>query len=240
MKRSTAKLIIVLAAVLILALLASAAHGKQEGMLAAKVTRVVDGDTIVVSFDGRTERVRLIGVDTPESVHPDQGRNVPYGKVASEFTKSRLEGKEVFLEFDVAERDKYGRLLAYVYIDGAMFNKTLLDEGHAMVATYPPNVKYVDVFTAAQKAARKAGKGLWGIGEPGDLEVPKSPGGGDSGGNAGDGAVTAEYIGTAKSMKFHTMTCESGQTIAARNAVYFESREEAVAAGFAPCKACNP
>ena len=74
-----------------------------------KVTRVVDGDTIIVDLNGVEERVRLIGIDTPESVHPDASRNLPEGKVASEFTKSRLEGKEVKLEFDVQERDQYGR-----------------------------------------------------------------------------------------------------------------------------------
>ena len=116
-----------------------------------KVTRVVDGDTIIVDLNGVEERVRLIGIDTPESVHPDASRNLPEGKVASEFTKSRLEGKEVKLEFDVQERDQYGRLLAYVYIDGVMFNKTLLSEGYARIATYPPNVKYVEDFTAIQK-----------------------------------------------------------------------------------------
>lgn len=93
-----------------------------------QVVRIVDGDTIVVKIGGNDEKVRLIGIDTPESVHPDGSRNVEYGEIASNFTRTHLEGKEVSLEFDVQERDRYGRILAYVYLDGKMFNKTLLEE----------------------------------------------------------------------------------------------------------------
>jgi len=103
-----------------------------------KVVRVVDGDTIIVDLNGAEERVRLIGIDTPESVHPDKEKNVEYGQIASAFTKDMLEGKQVHLEFDVQERDQYGRLLAYVYLNGEMFNKILLEQGHATVVTYPP------------------------------------------------------------------------------------------------------
>lgn len=125
------------------------------------VVRVVDGDTIVVEIDGAEEKVRLIGIDTPESVHPDSDRNVEYGKIASAYTEESLEGKAVSLEFDVEERDQYGRLLAYVYLDGQMFNEVLLAKGHAVVATYPPNVKYVDRFIELQTQARESGLGLW-------------------------------------------------------------------------------
>lgn len=125
------------------------------------VTRVVDGDTIVVNIAGEENKVRLIGVDTPESVHPDESRNVPYGKISSEFTRNALEGKLVYLEYDVEPTDQYGRILAYVWLDDVMFNKTLLTEGHAVLATYPPNVRYVDEFTVLQTQARDQGKGLW-------------------------------------------------------------------------------
>ena len=125
------------------------------------VTRVIDGDTIEVEIDGATEKVRLIGIDTPESVHPDQDRNVPYGAISAAFTRKQLDGRSVGLEFDVQERDKYGRLLAYVYLNGKMFNETLLEQGHAVVSTYPPNVKHVDRFTELQRQARENGVGLW-------------------------------------------------------------------------------
>lgn len=123
-------------------------HSENAG--SAYCERVVDGDTIVVKINGKKEKVRLIGVDTPESVHPDQSRNTPEGKIASQFTKDHLEGKYVRLETDVQERDKYGRLLAYVYLGDEMFNKTLLKEGLARLMTIPPNVKYVDEFKAVQ------------------------------------------------------------------------------------------
>jgi len=125
------------------------------------VVRVVDGDTIVVNYNGTNEKVRLIGVDTPESVHVDKSKNTEEGVKVSDYTKSQLTGKKVALELDVQERDKYGRILAYVYLDGVMYNKTLLEIGYAKVATYPPNVKYVDEFTKIQEKARENKVGLW-------------------------------------------------------------------------------
>jgi len=126
-----------------------------------EVLRVVDGDTIQIDYNGTKEKVRLIGIDTPESVHPDETRNNENGKIASDYTKALLTGKSVKLELDVQERDKYGRILAYVYLDGEMVNKKLLADGYAQVATFPPNVKYVDEFTEIQKEAKEAKRGLW-------------------------------------------------------------------------------
>jgi micrococcal nuclease len=126
-----------------------------------KVTRVVDGDTIDISpsVSGRS-RVRLIGMDTPEVYFGTQ----PYGPEASAFAKQHLEGEEVELELDVQKIDPYVRLLAYVYLpNGEMFNETLLEEGYAQVAIFPPNVKYVDRFLEAQREARAANRGLWGL-----------------------------------------------------------------------------
>lgn len=128
-----------------------------------KVVRVVDGDTIIIDYKGTEERVRLIGVDTPESVHPDKEKNTEFGTTASNFSKELLTDKYVKIELDVQERDQYGRILAYVYLDDIMVNKILLQEGYAKVATYPPNVKYVDDFTAIQEEARNNKKGLWGL-----------------------------------------------------------------------------
>ena len=128
-----------------------------------KVVRVVDGDTLIIDYNGTEERVRLIGVDTPESVHPDEEKNTEFGTTASNFSKELLTDKYVKIELDVQERDQYGRILAYVYLDDVMVNKILLEEGYAKVATYPPNVKYVDDFTAIQEEARNNKKGLWGL-----------------------------------------------------------------------------
>lgn len=127
----------------------------------ATVTRVVDGDTIEARFRGRVLDVRLIGIDTPESVAP----GVPvqcYALEASRFTTDRLEGERVRLEFDVERIDRYGRSLAYVWLGHELFNETLVREGYAFVTTYPPDVKYVDRFLAAQRDARAHDRGVWG------------------------------------------------------------------------------
>lgn len=184
-----------------------------------QVIRVVDGDTIVVLYQGQEEKVRLIGVDTPESVHPDAEKNNEAGKTASDYTKAQLTGKDVQLEFDVQKRDKYQRLLAYVYVDGTMFNKTLLAEGIAKLATFPPNVKYVDEFTAIEKEAQKAGIGLW------EGYVVK-----DSG----------NYVASKNSTKYHLLTCNSASKINADNKIWFDTATEAEAAGYTPCSVCQP
>jgi endonuclease YncB( thermonuclease family) len=130
----------------------------------AMVTRVVEGDTVDISpaVQGMT-RVRLIGVDAPETEDPICG-NQPYGDEAFTYTKSRLENQRVGLEFDVQKTDHNDRLLAYVHTtDEEMFNETLLREGYAQLATFRPNVKYDERLQAAQEEAQAAGRGLWGL-----------------------------------------------------------------------------
>ena len=118
---------------------------KPDELLKATVSYVIDGDTFVCSSEEDVEmKVRLIGVDAPESVHPDEDKNTEAGKDASFYTKDFLEGKTVELEFDVQEEDKYGRKLCYVWIDNELFNKRILDDGYAALFTVPPNIKYVD------------------------------------------------------------------------------------------------
>lgn len=129
----------------------------------ARVVRVVDGDTLVVDVAGNDERVRLIGIDTPESVK--QGSPVEcFGKEASAHTKALLRrGTPIRLVLDVEERDRFDRLLAYVYraSDGEFVNLALARDGYAGVLTYPPNVAHVDDFRAAVSDARRDGRGLW-------------------------------------------------------------------------------
>jgi micrococcal nuclease len=121
-----------------------------------ELTRIVDGDTIECQGTGR---VRLVGMDTPES-----GQE-PYAAMATHALSALLEqATAVALERDVELRDRYGRMLAYVWADGLMVNWALVRQGFAVVLTYPPNVQYVDWFTTAQRAAREEGVGLWGIG----------------------------------------------------------------------------
>lgn len=125
------------------------------------VVRVIDGDTIEVDLEGIITDIRLIGVDTPEPVHPRQPDEC-LGREASRFTTRKLNGRLVELEFDVERLDRYGRTLAYVWVGNAMFNEVLVEQGFAQVSTYPPNVKYEKRFTAAQRNARAGQRGLWG------------------------------------------------------------------------------
>jgi micrococcal nuclease len=127
------------------------------------VTRVIDGDTIVANIQGTSERVRLIGVDTPETVDPHRPTGC-YGPEASAFTKSLLPaGTPIRLVLDAEPRDKYKRLLAYVYRtqDNLFVNDVLARQGYANVLTIPPNVSHVDEFVAAVADARANNRGLW-------------------------------------------------------------------------------
>jgi micrococcal nuclease len=121
---------------------------------------VIDGDTIEIQRLGRTMDVRLIGIDTPETVHPTEPLEC-YGLAASSFTTRALEGEQVRLEFDVERTDRYGRMLSYLFDEGSLFNERLVAEGYAQVSTYPPNVKYAARLLAAQRRARETNRGLW-------------------------------------------------------------------------------
>jgi micrococcal nuclease len=131
------------------------AHGRP-----AFVMRVIDGDTVEVRYRGRNLDVRLIGIDTPETVAPGQPVECG-GLAASRFTERHLDGERVGLEFDAERLDQYGRTLAYVWLGDRLFNRTLVAKGYAQVSTFPPNVKYVEVFLAAQRRAREANVGMW-------------------------------------------------------------------------------
>ena len=129
----------------------------------AVVTKVVDGDTIHVSIGGHDETVRLIGINTPETVDPRSPVEC-FGEEAHARTEELLPtGTEVRLVRDVEARDRYHRLLAYVYRvdDGLFVNLALAEDGFADILTYPPNVAHVADFTRAVRGARDAGRGLW-------------------------------------------------------------------------------
>ncbi len=129
----------------------------------AIVSHVVDGDTIDVVVGGHRERVRLIGINTPETVDPRRPVEC-FGHEASLYTSSLLpEGTEVDLVRDVEPRDAYGRLLAYVYRrpDNLFVNLDLATQGYADLLTFPPNIAHVDEFRGAVGAARRASRGLW-------------------------------------------------------------------------------
>jgi micrococcal nuclease len=129
-----------------------------------KVVRVVDGDTVVIKFGGKYDKVRLLCVNTPESVHPDDKQNIPMGKVASRYTQKKLIGKYVDLEFEIKRLGgNYERLPAYVFVDGQNLNLDLVRKGLSPYYTkYGKSEKYDAEFRAAEKQARKEKLNIWG------------------------------------------------------------------------------
>ena len=129
--------------------------------LTARVVRVVDGDTIVASVDGRDQYVRYIGVDTPETVKPDTPVQC-FGPRASEENHRLVEGRTVRLTFDREPRDDYGRLLAYVHTGGRFVNAELVRGGYARTLTIAPNTSHAAELQRLATRAATAGRGLWG------------------------------------------------------------------------------
>ncbi len=209
------------------------------GLKPASVIRVVDGDTAVFSMGGRQEKVRFIGVDTPGSTTQHE----PYGEEASNYTKRVLgQGRTVYLETDAELRDRYGRMLAYVWLeaptdrnDASMrekqLNARLLLHGYAQQMTIQPNSRYADFYTVYAREAREQNRGLWAlpVTSPSGA-APSKPAAPASGG----------YVGSRRSNKFHARDCQWGKQIASHNLVVFKTRAAAVRAGYVPCKVCKP
>jgi micrococcal nuclease len=215
--------------------------------LTGTVTKVVDGDTAHILINDQDETVRFIGVDTPETKHPSEPIE-PYGPEASEYTSSQLQGKTVYLEIDVTERDKYNRLLAYIWLEkptvgeekevrDKMFNSKLLLNGYAQTLTIPPNIKYTEYFTKFQTEAREANKGLWGIEAkdststtPPVSTVTETP-------PLKEPAKNQEVIVyiTNTGAKYHQGWCRY-----LKKSKISISLENAKARGYDPCSVCNP
>lgn len=186
----------------------SCAHSASD-----RVTRVVDGDTVILEKIGR---VRLIGVDTPETVHPQQPVE-HFGKEASNFTKRMLEGRDVQVEFGWQRRDRHGRTLAYLFLeDGTFFNAELIKEGYAHAYTQFP-FEYLDEFRRYEREARKSKKGLWRDSSD------------ETDGREG-------YRGNSKSRVYHSPGCPHYDC---KNCtLLLRSRNEAEAEGFRAHEAC--
>ncbi len=246
------------------ALLTMPLRSEAAPALQGKVVRVSDGDTLVVQVDpNRQEKVRLVGIDTPEMAQK------PWGERAKVFTERLALGKVVRLETDVQPRDQYGRLLAYAYVGKTFINYELVRQGYAMLLTYPPNVAHVDMFTKAQQQAHQEGKGIWNSkdgleqsprdfrrqkrsGTSGnstgsgalDVTAPRS-GGARATGATTEGTVTAApmsataVVANAKSRIFHDQTCPSGASIGESNRIVLPSAAEAKAKGYTACKRCG-
>lgn len=219
----------------------------------AKVLKVVDGDTIVIDRGQGQEKVRFILVDTPETKHPKKGVEY-FGKEASTFTTNSLSGKTIYLQKDVSETDRYNRLLRYIWIErpssnepteeeirSKCFNAILLAGGYAQVTTFPPDVKYVDLFRQIQKEAMDSNKGLWGnAGSPVEEvkeEVQQKPQNNPK--NTGEKAylyANGRIIGNKNSMIYHVPTGRDYKKVTYRNAVFFNTEQEAQAAGYRRAK----
>ena len=211
-----------------------------------KVIRVVDGDTIVVDYNGKYEKVRFLCVNTPESVHKDQKQNIPMGKVASNYTKHRLDGKYVDLEFEGKRRGYYGRLLAYIFVGDKNFNVELVRQGLSPYYTkYGLSQKYDRKFRQAERYARQNKLNMWGDPELTEKYLRLK----SKWGQHGSSLVPAvppiktqlcAFIGNARSHKFHRPGCRWAKNISHANRVCFKSRQDAIDQGYTPCKVCRP
>ena len=197
---------------------------------AYKVIRVIDGDTVKIDYQGAKINVRLIGVDTPETVHPNKPVEV-YGKEASNFTKNLLHGESVYLRFDAERTDKYNRLLAYLYRapDGLFVNLEIVRQGYGHAYTRFP-FKHIELFRYYGNRARTAGKGLYG--------TPQANVGAESFQTEVSPAVGSEATGevyvTRTGTKYHRDGCKS----LSRTKIPISLAEAKQRYG--PCGRCNP
>jgi micrococcal nuclease len=175
---------------------------------------VNDGDTIVLS---NGQHVRYIGINAPEIAH-DNHKAEAFGYAAKNYNQSLVRLKKVRLEFDKEKHDRYGRLLAYIFLlDGTLINKKMIEKGYAYVLHLRPNVKYDSVLLKAQRDAMSAKQGIW-------RNWSEQEG--------------KEYVGSKRSKRFHLKSCPYGKNIEKRNRVFFTRKWDAFWSGFAPCKRC--
>lgn len=134
------------------------------GFIPVELVKTIDGDTIRIMYEGKERKLRYLLIDTPELNHKQQGTQ-PFAEEATNRNDELLKSGKVEIEFDIGEReDKYGRLLAYVYVDGKSVQQQLVEEGLARVAyIYPPNTKHLDPFKEAEEKAQQDGIGIWSI-----------------------------------------------------------------------------
>ena len=188
----------------------------------AKVTRHVDGDTFYATINDKEYKVRLIGVNCPESTNKVD----PFGKEASEYTEQRLLGKTIYLERDAGDTDRYGRLLRYVWlsepqkiteesIESYMFNAMLVGNGYAQVMTIQPNVKYQQSFVTLQKEAMESNKGLWRINK---IQTDESQ----------LASSSYKFIGNSNTHKFHKANCKYVKDMNSKYIVDFDSCSAAI------------
>jgi micrococcal nuclease len=221
-----------------------------------RVVEVIDGDTVKIDTG---EKVRYIGIDTPE-------KGELFYKECKKKNEELVLGKEVGLERDISITDKYGRLLAYVWVGDLMVNSEMVRTGYAHAYTYPPDVKYSDLFVELEREARENEYGLWA--EPETTSSTEQTTTTIASTNTTIAATTAtiattttttiatttttttqpqtepqpqgQYVGSIKSDVFHYPSCFYVDRIKPENIIWFSSREDAFAHGYRPCKKCCP
>jgi micrococcal nuclease len=174
-----------------------------------RAVEILDGDTIKLS---NGIAVRYIGIDTPEE-------GEPFYSEAKEANEKLVKGNTVRLEFDLQARDKYGRMLAYVYVDTLMVNLRLLKEGLANIYPYPPNLRHLQEFCTAQKEARENHVGIWSLPPP-----SREP----------------HYLALENSYRFHRPSCSAVKDEPPEELRVYNSREEALNDCLSPCRSCKP
>ena len=196
-----------------------------------EIASIVDGDTIKVYLDGERYTIRMVGIDTPESGHPDPEKNTVYGQKASEYAKQILsKGQTVYLSKDISDKDKYDRLLRYVWLEKPtdtkdeteirekMYNAKVVLDGYANVHEYAPNNTLYPLFLTFEAEAEKENRGLWAEN-------------GLSRENIKDTEQEDDiFIGNKNSKKLHSTDCEDLPQ--EKNRIYFDSKEEALEQGY--------
>ncbi len=184
----------------------------------ADVTRVIDGDTAELAGGAR---VRFLGIDAPEMER--DGRSAEFlAHQSKAYVAGLIQGKTVRLEYDRERYDRYGRLLAYLYLpDGAMVNLAVVRQGLARVYTQPPNLRYQEALNAAQQEAMAAGRGLW--------QKPLAAQQNES-----------YYLGNKNSLRLHRPGCPLAARMKPANRARFDSLKEAYSPGYSPCRSCKP
>lgn len=197
-----------------------------------RVARVIDGDTIEIEGG---QKIRYIGIDTPETVHPDKSLEC-FGLEASSKNKELVEGKEIELEKDVSETDKYGRLLRYVYIGDTFVNDFLVRQGYAHASSYPPDVKYQDQLRLAQQEAQANSRGLWSACQNGQTNHSQPS---SSSQSSESGCLIKGNISTSGEKIYHTPGQQYyDKTVidTSRGERWFCTEDEAIAAGWRKSK----
>ena len=190
--------------------------------MTGKVHKVIDGDTFYLKHKRKLIKIRLVGIDAPESNSSKTHQNSSLGKKSKTFLSKLLKKKKVKVKFDKQKYDAYGRLLGYVYTGKTFINKKLLKYGYALTSFYEPNTKYKKTFLSLEKKAIKKAVGIWK-----GISFKKNKKG-------------FKYIASKTSMKLHKLSCRYAKNIPAKNKIYFKTEDYGRAYKCSMCKICFP